>query len=109
MIPITAVISPPVRNEIWRGDRLEKSFDGDTTLAAMFVEIWAMTTMIIARTSSTGRSSSRRATSTTGSQIGSPNSAIVAAVTAMPMKENPVMVRGMAMLWPTTCERWSFA
>jgi len=42
MIPITAVIRPPVRNEICRGDRLEKSFDGETTLAAMFVEICAM-------------------------------------------------------------------
>ena len=42
MIPITAVIRPPVRNEIWRGERLEKSFDGETTLAAMFVEICAI-------------------------------------------------------------------
>ena len=45
----------------------------------------------------------------TGSQIGSPNSTIVADVTAMPMNEKPVIVSGIAMLWPTTCERWSFA
>ncbi len=48
MIPITAVIMPPIRNEIWRGERLEKSFDGETTLAAMFVEICAITTITIA-------------------------------------------------------------
>ena len=64
---------PPVRNEIWRGERLEKSFDGETTLAAMFVETCAITTMIIATTSRTGKSSSSRATSVTGSQIASPN------------------------------------
>ena len=98
-----------MRNEIWRGERFEKSFDGETTLAAMFVEICAITTMIIASTSSTGRPSSSRATSVTGSQIGSPNSTIVADVTAMPMNEKPVIVSGIAMLWPTTCERWSFA
>ena len=71
---MTAVIMPPIRNEIWRGERLEKSFDGETTLAAMFVEICAITTITIASTSSTGRSASSRATSVTGSQIASPNS-----------------------------------
>jgi hypothetical protein len=103
------VIRPPVRNEIWRGDRFEKSFDGDTTLAAMFVEIWAITTTTIATISRIGRSSSSRATSVTGSQIGSPNSMIVAQVTAIPMNENAVIVSGIAMLWPTICERWSRA
>ena len=109
MIPITAVIRPPVRNEIWRGDRLEKSFDGDTTLAAMFVEIWAITITIIATISRIGRSASSCATSVTGSQIASSNSITVAQVTAMPMNEKPVMVIGMAIDWPTTCDRWSFA
>ena len=71
MIPITAVITPPARNEIWRGERLEKSFDGETTLAAMLVESCAITMMIIASTSRIGRSSSSRATSATGSQIAS--------------------------------------
>ena len=98
-----------MRNEICRGERFEKSLEGETTLAAMLVEICAITTMIIANTSSTGRSASSRATSATGSQIGSPNSTIVADVTAMPMNEKPVIVSGMAMLWPTICERWSFA
>ena len=98
-----------MRNEIWRGERFEKSLEGETTFAAMFVEICAITTIIIASTSSTGRSASRRATSVTGSQIASPYSTTVAAVTAMPMNEKPVIVSGMAMLWPTTCERWSFA
>src|SRR3712207_7149719 len=36
-MPMTAVISPPVTYEMSRGLRLEKSFDGETTLAAMFV------------------------------------------------------------------------
>ena len=103
------MIRPPVRNEIWRGERFEKSLDGETTLAAMFVEICAITTITIAKISSTGRPSSSRATSATGSQIGSPYSTIVADVTAIPMNEKPVIVSGMAMLWPTTCERWSFA
>src|SRR3954452_16588613 len=98
MTPMTAVIIPPVRNEITRGERFEKSLDGETTLAAMFVEICAITTMIIARTSSTGSPSSSFATSATGSQIGSPYLTIVADVTAMPMNEKPVMVSGMAML-----------
>ena len=35
--PITAVISPPVTYEISLGFRFEKSFEGDTTLAAMLV------------------------------------------------------------------------
>ncbi len=103
------MISPPVRNEIWRGERFEKSFDGDTTLAAMFVEIWAITITTIARISRIGRSSSSCATSVTGSQIASPNSITVAHVTAMPMNEKPVIVIGIAMLWPTSCDRWSFA
>ena len=72
MIPMNAVITPPVRNEIWRGERFEKSFDGETTFAAMFVESCAMTMMIMASTSSTGRSPRSRATSATGSQIASP-------------------------------------
>src|SRR3954471_4925278 len=104
-----AVISPPVRKEIWRGARFEKSLEGETTLAAMLVEICAMTTITIASTSSTGRSASSWATSATGSQIGLPYSTIVAEVTAMPMNENPVIVSGMAMLWPSSCERWSLA
>ena len=58
MIPMTAVMMPPVRNEICRGDRFEKSFDGDTTFAAMFVEICAITITIMARMSRTGRSPS---------------------------------------------------
>lgn len=36
-IPITPVIRPPVRNEMRRGFRLEKSFEGETTLAATLV------------------------------------------------------------------------
>ena len=45
---------PPIRNEICRGERFEKSFDGETTFAAMFVETCAITITIIASTSSTG-------------------------------------------------------
>ncbi len=36
-IPIRAVISPPVTYEIRFGFRLEKSLDGETTFAAIFV------------------------------------------------------------------------
>ena len=34
---MNAVMTPPILNEILRGERLEKSFDGATTFAAMFV------------------------------------------------------------------------
>ena len=46
-------------------------------------------------------------TRATGSQIASPYTARVAAVTAMPMNENPVIVSGSPMLCPTTCDFWS--
>ena len=103
------MISPPVRNEIWRGERFEKSFDGDTTLAAMFVEIWAITI------------DDHREDQQDRQVVEQPRDERhripdrlaeldhVAHVTAMPMNEKPVIVIGIAMLWPTICDRWSFA
>jgi hypothetical protein len=46
-----------------------------------------------------------RAMSTTGSQIGSPKTTIVALVTATPMNANAVMVVGRPSAWPSICER----
>ena len=39
--PMTAVMSPPVTYEIRLGLRFEKSLEGDTTFAAIFVVSWA--------------------------------------------------------------------
>src|SRR5580700_1319538 len=69
-IPITPVIRPPVRNEISRGLRFEKSFDGETTFAATLVFNVATSRAINAMVATIGwlNLPSR----TTGSQIGAP-------------------------------------
>jgi NAD-specific glutamate dehydrogenase len=100
---------PPVLNEMYLGARLEKSNEGETTLAAMFVEIWAIAMMNMARISRAGISPVSRVTRTTGSQIASSKTTMVAAVTAIPMKEKAVIVSGRPRACPMTCERWVFA
>ena len=45
---------PPVLNEMYLGARFEKSNEGETTFAAMLVEIWAIAMMIIAIMRSNG-------------------------------------------------------
>ena len=50
-----------------------------------------------------------RVTSTTGSQIASPKTTMVAAVTAIPINEKAVIVSGSPRACPTTWERWVFA
>ena len=47
-----------------------------------------------------------RAISATGSQIASPNTTIVALVTATPMNANAVIVVGRPSAWPSACDRW---
>jgi hypothetical protein len=47
-----------------------------------------------------------RVISTTGSQIASPNTTIVALVTATPMKANAVIVVGRPRAWPSIWLRW---
>src|SRR5919202_2176447 len=97
----------PVLNEMCRGARFEKSFEGETTLAAMLTEIWATTMAIMAMTNTT--EPAMRAMSWTGSQIGSPKTTTVAAVTAIPTKLKAVMLVGSPTAWPTTCARWLVA
>src|SRR5215471_2575180 len=82
-IPTQPVINPPVRNEIKLGRRLEKSFEGDTTLAATFVFSVAINNATSATKATNGcwNFPSR----TTGSQIGWPKSTAEAEVTATPM------------------------
>jgi hypothetical protein len=46
---MSAVISPPVTYEMRFGFRLEKSFDGETTLAAMLVVNCAAKMMTVAK------------------------------------------------------------
>ena len=47
-----------------------------------------------------------RAINATGSQIASPNTTIVALVTATPMNANIVIVVGSPSACPSTCDRW---
>src|SRR5580765_2517572 len=93
-IPITAVMSPPVRNEMTRGARLLKSFAGDTTLAARLVVIVATVSAIIDSTTVNGPPI--LPSSSTGSQITLPpgNTSTVADVTATPMNAYSVIVGG---------------
>src|SRR4028119_826146 len=84
--PMTAVIMPPILNEMYLGARFEKSKEGETTFAAMFVEIWAIAITNIARIRSAGMSPVSRVMSTTGSQIASPQTTTGGAGTARPRK-----------------------
>src|SRR5215470_13755278 len=84
-MPTTPVMSPPVRNEIKLGRKLEKSFDGDTTLAATLVFNVAISNAT--RATSATKGWLNFPSSTTGSQIGSPNSTADAEVTATPINE----------------------
>src|SRR5580700_6927278 len=83
--PMTPVIRPPVRKEIRRGLRFEKSLEGETTLAATLVFSVAMRIAISAINATTGWLN--RPISATGSQMGAPNRTADAEVTATPMKE----------------------
>src|SRR5688500_20344559 len=67
--PTTPVILPPVRNEIRRGLRFEKSFDGDTTFAATFVVSVATNSAIREMNAATGWL--KRPIRSTGSHTGS--------------------------------------
>src|SRR5713226_5896021 len=84
-MPTRQVISPPVRKLIRRGERLEKSLAGETTLAAtltLSVEIRRA-----GRASTTAKGLPRRESTATGSHSACPKMMSVADVTAMPMKE----------------------
>src|SRR5271154_6743596 len=99
--PTTPVIKPPVRNEISRGFKLEKSFDGETTFAATFVLSVATSSAISAMNATTGWLN--LPSSVTGSQIASPNSTTDAEVTATPMNEYKVIAAGSPKACPTIC------
>jgi hypothetical protein len=75
----------------------------------MFVEIWAMAMMIMATINSSGVFSASLVTRSTGSQTASPKTTMVAAVTAIPIKEKAVIVSGRPRAWPRICERCVFA
>src|SRR5262249_15938533 len=103
-MPKSPVISPPVRKVIQRGKALAKSLAGDTTLAAMFTDSVAITTvnMDIA----TIQGCWNLPTSTTGSHMDWPKIIGLADVIMTPMAANTVMVVGNATTWPTICSRW---
>src|SRR5437879_5703354 len=83
-MPMAQVMRPPVRKLMRRGERLEKSLAGETTLAATFTLSVAISKAIIART--TAKGFPRRARTATGFQSASPKMMRVTEVTAMPMK-----------------------
>src|ERR1700681_1024688 len=84
-MPRMPVMMPPVRKEMRRGFKLEKSLEGDTTFAATLVFNVANNNAISATEATTGWL--KRPKSTTGSQIASPKITADADVTATPMKE----------------------
>ena len=69
-MPIRPVTRPPVRKLIQRGNALEKSFAGLTTLAAMFTDSVATTMVNMAM--ATSARLSKRPTRSTGSQMALP-------------------------------------
>src|ERR1039457_1316699 len=83
--PTIPVMMPPVRNEIRRGFRLEKSFDGETTLAATLVLRVAISSATRATDATTGRW--KRPRRMTGSQIALPKITTEADVTATAIRE----------------------
>jgi hypothetical protein len=103
-MPTRPVMSPPVLKVMKRGKAFAKSFAGETTLAAMFTDTVATTTVNIERATTTG--DVKRPTSFTGSQIASPKMMTVALVMSTPMAANKDIVVGRATIWPTICSRW---
>src|SRR5207249_817732 len=97
-IPMIPVIMPPVLKLIPFGQRLEKSFAGETALAATFVVSVAMSKDIMEMRVTSGFWN--LASRTTGSQIGSPKITTEAEVTATPIKEYSVIVVGRPRVWP---------
>src|SRR5581483_11815131 len=104
--PTTPVIRPPVRNEIRRGLRFEKSLDGETTFAATLVLSVAISSATRAMIATTG--SLNFPSSATGSQIASPNSTTEADVTATPMNEYNVIAVGNPNACPNACADCDF-
>src|SRR2546425_7634897 len=91
-MPTAQVMRPPARKLMRRGERFEKSFAGETTLAATLTLSVAMSSAIMART--TAQELPRRARTATGFQSASPKMIRVAEVTAIPIKEEKVIVAG---------------
>src|SRR5262245_30895557 len=92
------VIAPPSLKLIRFGYRFEKSFAGDTMLAATFTLSVASASATVASAMAKGEPS--RASTATGSQMGWPKMAMVAVVTAIAMKEYAVIAIGKLTAWP---------
>src|SRR6516164_5869009 len=106
-IPTTPVMSPPVRKQIRLGRKLEKSLEGDTTLAATLV--FSVASSRATSAISATRGWLNRPSSTTGSQMASPKITADAEVTATPMKEYSVIALGSPSACPTICARCDLA
>src|SRR5215470_2016962 len=100
-------MSPPVRKEIRLGRRFEKSFEGETTLAATLVFNVAISNATKATRATNGWLNFP--SNTTGSQMGSPNKTADADVTATPMNEYSVIAVGNPMACPAICALCDFA
>src|SRR5208283_3275511 len=103
-IPIIPVITAPVLKLMSLGTVFEKSFAGDTVLAAMFTDKDATTRPTSARTRVMGLLNLPR--STAGSQMASPNTIADADVMMTPNAENTSMVGGRPMACPIICSFW---
>ena len=103
-MPRTPVIRPPMRKLIRFGHAFEKSYDGLTMLAATLTDRVATASVNTANTTTIGLSN--LPTSATGSQIGAPNTTVLADVTSTAISGKTVMVVGRPSAWPIACSRW---
>src|SRR5208337_2703177 len=101
------VMRPPVLKEMRLGRKLEKSLEGETTLAATLVFSVATSKANSAIKATSGWLN--RPSSTTGSQMGRPKITADAEVTATPMKEYSVIAVGNPRACPTICARCDLA
>src|SRR5260221_14703475 len=97
-MPMTPVISPPVRKLIRAGARLAKSLAGLTILAAMLVASVERATASMAKVTSILLSN--LTARTTGAQMVVPKMIGVADVTATPIKAKRVMGGGSPIARP---------
>src|SRR5215510_7042361 len=103
-MPRTPVIRLPMRKLMAFGIAFEKSYEGDTVLAAMLTEIVA--TASVKRASPTTIRFENLLVRATGSQIAWPYTTTVAEVIRTASSGKKVMVVGSPKIWPSICCLW---
>ena len=99
------MIRPPARNEILPGARLEKSFAGETTFAAMFIAQRGDDRRELGDAPRASRDAKRRAEVDRVPDRLTEDHARCALVMKTPMAANTVIVVGSATTCPTVCSR----